>query len=74
MKKEQTEAERVAAWRQEKLDAGDRMLTVRLSKKAAQNLDKLAITYGGKRAAVEIALEMEVLSMGIYGKASAKPD
>jgi hypothetical protein len=56
MKKAQTEADRVSAWRQEKLDAGDRMLTVRISAQAAEKLDALAKLHGNKRKAVEAAL------------------
>ena len=56
MKKAQTEAERVAAWRQEKLDAGDRMLTVRISADAADRLETLALKHGGKRKAIEALL------------------
>ena len=56
MKKEQTEAERVAAWRQEKLDAGDRMLTVRISAQAAERLEALAGIHGSKREAIEAAI------------------
>lgn len=46
----------MAAWRQEKLDAGDRMLTVRISAQAAEKLDALAALHGSKRKAVEAAL------------------
>lgn len=57
MAKSQTESERVTEWRKDKIAAGDRVITVRLSKQAADKLDALRDAHGGVRVALEKAIK-----------------